>query len=137
MAASPTTTGQTNLRLLLAEDNPVNQKVFLAQLKHLGYGADLANDGIEVLEALEHQTYDVILLDVQMPRLDGMETVHQIRQRYARDRPWVIAMTAHAMKGDAERCLAAGMNDYVSKPVKMAVLAEAFERYLQVAPQGP
>jgi CheY-like chemotaxis protein len=117
------------LRLLLAEDNAVNQKLALLLLERLGYRADLAANGLEVLQALNRQAYDVILMDVQMPEMDGMEATRQIRQLWAADQqPRIVAMTANAMQGDRELCLQAGMNDYISKPVQVAELRGALER---------
>ncbi|HEX7184919.1 MAG TPA: ATP-binding protein [Thermoanaerobaculia bacterium] len=114
------------LRILLAEDHPVNQLVIQALLERLGHQADLARNGLEVLEALERETYDVILMDVQMPELDGLETTRRIRSQVsASHQPYVIAMTAHAMAGDQERCLKAGMNTYLSKPLHLADLQSA------------
>jgi PAS domain S-box-containing protein len=117
-------------RILLAEDNGVNQKVALHMLDNLGYRADLAANGIEVLEAMDRQRYDVILMDMQMPEMDGLEATRRIVQAQPRPetRPWIIALTANAMHGDRERCLAAGMDDYVSKPIKKAELMAALER---------
>ena len=118
-------------RILLAEDNRVNQKVALRMLERLGYRADVAADGQEVLAALERVRYDVILMDVQMPEMDGLEATRQIGARYeASARPRIIAMTANAMAGDRERCLAAGMDDYLSKPVRLKALDEALRRCL-------
>jgi CheY-like chemotaxis protein len=117
------------LRILLAEDNLVNQKVATHMLARLGYHADIANNGMEVLQALQHNTYDVILMDVQMPEMDGMETTRVIVKQWpAEQRPYIIAMTAHALSGDAEKCLAAGMNDYISKPVHIDKLEAALEK---------
>jgi CheY-like chemotaxis protein len=104
------------LRLLLAEDDRINQLVMLALLEHLGFRADLANNGLEVLAALDQRTYDVILMDVQMPELDGLEATRRIRLQPS-PQPYVIALTAHALAGDRERCLAAGMDAYIAKPV--------------------
>ena len=119
------------LRILLAEDNQVNQKVALRMLERLGCSADVAANGLEVLEALERVRYDVILMDVQMPEMDGLEATRQIGARYeASERPWIIAMTANAMAGDRERCLDAGMDDYLSKPVRMEELGVALQRCL-------
>jgi CheY-like chemotaxis protein len=117
------------LRLLLAEDNPVNQKVALLTLTRLGYRADVAGNGLEVLDALARQPYDVVLMDVQMPELDGLETTRRICQDHEPTmRPWIIAMTANAMQGDREQCLAAGMDDYISKPMRIEELVGALER---------
>ena len=116
--------------LLLAEDNAINQKVALLMLAKLGYRADVAGDGVETMEAVERQHYDIILLDVQMPEMDGLEVARRINQRWPerRDRPWIIAITANAMQGDREACLEAGMDDYISKPIKTTELATALER---------
>ncbi|MEM9597314.1 MAG: ATP-binding protein [Acidobacteriota bacterium] len=117
------------LRILVADDSVVNQKVARMFLERMGYRADLAANGLEVLEALERQRYDVVLMDVQMPELDGLEATRRIRRRYGDDeRPRIVAVTAGAMRGDRERCLAAGMDDYVSKPVQVAELQMALMR---------
>ena len=111
------------LRILLAEDHLVNQKIALLMLQRLGYRADIAGNGLEVLEALQRQPYDVVLLDVQMPEMDGLEAARCICQQWQPlERPRLIAMTANAMQGDREICLAAGMDDYISKPVRMEEL---------------
>jgi PAS domain S-box-containing protein len=117
-------------RVLLAEDNPVNQKVALLMLAKLGFRADVAADGIETLDAVHRQRYDILLLDVQMPRVDGLEVARRMVEEWPDrpDRPWIIAITANAMQGDREACLAAGMDDYISKPIKTAELAAALER---------
>jgi signal transduction histidine kinase/DNA-binding response OmpR family regulator len=116
------------LRILLAEDHPVNQRVALLMLERLGYRADVAANGVEVLGALERLPYDVVLMDVQMPEMDGLAATRSIRERRPDGRPWIIAMTAHAMQDDREECLRAGMNDYVSKPVRPEALRRALER---------
>jgi CheY-like chemotaxis protein len=120
------------LRILLAEDDVVNQHVTLALLSHLGYRADLAYNGREVLEALASQPYDVVLMDVQMPEIDGLEATRRIRQLPSARQPLILALTAHAMAGDRERCLAAGMDGFLSKPLKLlhleAALAAAVPR---------
>jgi CheY-like chemotaxis protein/HPt (histidine-containing phosphotransfer) domain-containing protein len=116
--------------VLLADDNPINQKVGLSVLQKLGYRADMANNGIEVLQALEQKAYDIVLLDVQMPEMDGLEAARKICERWTRDkRPCIIAMTGNALMGDREKCLAAGMDDYISKPVRIAELQSALERW--------
>jgi CheY-like chemotaxis protein len=116
--------------ILLAEDNAVNQKVALLILAKLGYRADLAANGHEVLEAVERQSYDVILMDVQMPEMDGLEASRRILQRppAVAKRPWIIALTANAMQGDRELCMEAGMDDYITKPIKLEELEAALGR---------
>jgi PAS domain S-box-containing protein len=117
------------LKILLAEDNVVNQKVALNILKRLGYRADVVANGLEVLQALNRQSYDVILMDVQMPELDGLTATRQICQQYeGTECPWIIAMTANAMQGDREACFEVGMNDYVSKPIRVDALIEALKK---------
>jgi PAS domain S-box-containing protein len=117
------------LRILIAEDLAVNQKLMQGLLAKFGYRADVAGNGIEVLQALKRQPYDVILMDVQMPEMDGLEASRQITHRYGpRQRPRIVALTANAMKEDREVCLAAGMDDYLAKPVKPEVLREALIR---------
>ncbi len=117
------------LRLLLAEDNSVNQKVALLMLEKLGYRADLASNGIEVLHLLELQTYDAILMDVQMPEMDGIEATKNVRENWSiMQQPRIIAMTAHALEGNREWLLDSGMDDYVSKPIRLEELVAALER---------
>ena len=116
---------RTPLRLLLAEDNVVNQKVVLKMLERLGYRADVVANGLEVLDAVRRQTYDVLFLDVQMPEMDGFEAARRLRLSDAR--PRIVGMTALAMAGDRERCLEAGMDDYISKPVRPEELQRALE----------
>jgi CheY-like chemotaxis protein/HPt (histidine-containing phosphotransfer) domain-containing protein len=120
---------QWPLRILLAEDNATNQKLALRLLARMGYHADVAADGLEVLEALGRQLYDVVLMDIQMPEMDGLETTRILRRELSGDRqPHIIAMTANAMQGDREMCLAAGMNDYVSKPIRIEELVAALSK---------
>ena len=116
------------LKILVAEDNLVNQKVVLRILAYLGYLADMAATGQEVLDALERQDYDVILMDIQMPDVDGLEATKHILERFPERRPYIIAMTANALRGDRERFLAAGMDGYLSKPIEIADLARALQR---------
>jgi signal transduction histidine kinase/DNA-binding response OmpR family regulator len=113
------------LRILLAEDNVVNQKLALRILQQMGYRADLASNGIEAVESVGRQTYDVVLMDVQMPEMDGLEATRQIAAKWAADkRPRIVAMTANAMQGDREMCLSAGMDDYLTKPIRVDQLVE-------------
>ncbi|MFI9330249.1 response regulator [Kitasatospora sp. NPDC052868] len=117
------------LRILLAEDNPVNQQLAVLLLKKLGYGAEIVEDGSQAVDAVRSGSYDVVLMDVQMPVMDGLEASRTIKRLVAADlRPYIIAMTANAMQGDREVCLAAGMDDYIAKPIKMRQLAEALEK---------
>lgn len=128
-------TVKRSIRILVAEDNPINQKVAMKMIKSLGYRADVAGNGLEVLDALNRQPYDVVLMDVQMPEMDGLDATRRIRQRSpAEDGPYVIAMTANAMQGDEEICLAAGMNEYLTKPIRMADLKLALDRWAEMNP---
>jgi len=117
-------------RVLIAEDNIVNQKVATSMLAKLGFRADVAANGREVLEALDRQTYDIIIMDVHMPEMDGLEATREICRRQADPglRPWIIALTANAMQGDRELCLTAGMDDYISKPITIGELVSALGR---------
>jgi GAF domain-containing protein/CheY-like chemotaxis protein len=116
------------LRILLAEDNPVNQKLALRLLGQASYTAEVANDGLEAVNAIERRAFDVVLMDVQMPELDGLEATRRIRSTWPERPLWIVAMTANAMAGDREACLAAGMNDYISKPIRPAELLGALQR---------
>jgi CheY-like chemotaxis protein/HPt (histidine-containing phosphotransfer) domain-containing protein len=117
------------LRILLAEDNVVNQKLAIRLLEKLGYRANIAGNGLEAIEALERQPYDLLLSDVQMPEMDGLEATRRILERWPEgERPWIVAMTAEAMSGDRERCLEAGMNDYLTKPIRVEELVAAIKR---------
>ncbi|MEA5624388.1 PAS domain S-box protein [Nostoc sp. UHCC 0251] len=117
------------LRILLAEDTVVNQKVALLMLQKMGYVADVVTNGLEVLKALQKQTYDVVLMDIHMPKMDGLEATRRICQEWGVGfRPYIIAITANAMQGDREVCLAAGMDDYISKPIQLQELAEALSK---------
>lgn len=122
------------LRILVAEDNVVNQQLALRLLQRMGYRADVAGNGLEAIEALHRQTYDVVLMDVQMPEMDGLEATRRICELWTDGangcprRPYIIAMTAHAMQGDREECLSAGMDDYVSKPIRIQELVDSLNK---------
>ena len=115
------------LRILLAEDQAVNQRLALLMLQRMGYRADVAGNGIEALAALHRQPYDVVLMDVQMPEMDGFTAAQRIHQQWGQDRPYIIAVTANAMQGAREECLANGMDDYISKPIQIKDLIQALE----------
>jgi signal transduction histidine kinase/ActR/RegA family two-component response regulator len=120
--------GVKALRLLLAEDNVVNQRVAIRMLERLGYRPDVVSNGVEVVAAIERQPYDVVLLDVQMPEMDGLAAARAIRARWPHRPVRLIAMTANALEGDREACLAAGMDDYLAKPVRIEALGEVLAR---------
>jgi CheY-like chemotaxis protein/nitrogen-specific signal transduction histidine kinase len=136
-AQSRLTPGQLKARILIAEDNKVNQVVAVGLLRRLGLRADSVGDGYEVLAALRTKPYDLVLMDIQMPRLDGLATTQRIRSG-ENDLPDpqipIVAMTAHALAGDRERCLAAGMNDYLAKPVSLSRLSASLARWLPPSP---
>jgi CheY-like chemotaxis protein len=113
------------LRILLAEDNAVNQKLALRVLEQMGYRADVASNGLEAIESVERQVYDLVLMDVQMPEMDGLDATRSIRRIQGLAQPRIVAMTANAMQGDREMCIAAGMDDYISKPIRLNELVEA------------
>jgi CheY-like chemotaxis protein len=128
--------------ILVAEDNPVNQKVTLLQLRNLGYTADVVADGSEAIAALRRRPYSLVLMDAQMPTIDGIEATRRIRAAEHAGEPGfsrrvpIVAMTANAMSGDREACLAAGMDDYLAKPVKPDSLREVLTRFLSPEPSG-
>jgi CheY-like chemotaxis protein len=130
-----------HLRILVAEDNPVNQKVTLLQLRNLGYSADVVNNGREAVEAVQRKAYALVLMDAQMPEMDGIAATRRIRTGQAAGEPGfpaelrIIAMTANAMNGDRETYLNAGMDDYLPKPVKPESLREVLARYLPAEPR--
>jgi signal transduction histidine kinase len=123
--------GQVALRILVAEDNRVNQKLILFMLKRLGYSADIANNGIEVLDILSRQPYDVILMDMQMPEMDGITTTQMIRQNL-KSQPRIVALTANALAEDREACLSAGMDDYISKPIQIEEVIRALSHCISI-----
>jgi CheY-like chemotaxis protein len=116
------------LRILLAEDNPVNQKLALRLLSRMGYAAEVAGNGLEAIANVENGAFDLVLMDVQMPEMDGLEATRQIRARWPDSPLRIVAMTANAMAEDRDACLAAGMDDYVSKPIRVEALAAALVR---------
>jgi len=126
------------LTVLLAEDNAVNQKVALRFLERMGYSADAVGNGLEVLQAFQNRNYDLVLMDLQMPEMDGLEASRRIRRTLPADRqPKIIALTANAMQGDREICLDAGMDDYISKPVKLHEIVAAIRRQFSKVKVAP
>ena len=117
------------LRILLADDNPVNLKVGQGYLQKMGYRSETASNGLEVIQALERQPFDLVFLDVQMPLMDGIEAAREICRKWGKDRPHLIAMTGNVMHGDREKCLEVGMDDYLSKPVRAAELRAVLEKW--------
>lgn len=130
---------QIPLRILIAEDNLINQKVALCILEQMGYRADVVSNGQEVINLLKHTAYDLILMDVQMPEMDGLTATQLIHQSSSQDnpKPIIIAMTATVMAGDHERCLAAGMDDYISKPIKISQLQSILKHWGQLIDHPP
>jgi len=121
--------GECPLRILVAEDHPTNQRIIKLMLERLGYRPEIVSNGMEVLAAVRRNTFDAIILDVQMPVMDGLAAAREIcRTHPPGKRPWILAMTANALEGDREKCLAAGMDDYISKPVKTTDLSAAMRR---------
>jgi signal transduction histidine kinase/CheY-like chemotaxis protein len=131
--APPPRPSSHGARVLVVEDNAANLKVAVRMVERLGYRADMAGNGIEAVSVLGHVDYDAVLMDCQMPEMDGYEATRQIRRQERRHTP-IIAMTASAMAGDRERCIAAGMDDYISKPIKLHVVAAVLERWLGPGP---
>lgn len=123
-ASGPRLADRLPLRVLVAEDNPINQRVALRLLERLGYRADLAANGLEVIEAVERQDYDLVLMDIQMPEMDGLEAARwMVRQRGPEGRPRIVAMTANALPGDRETALGAGIDAHLAKPIDPEQLA--------------
>jgi signal transduction histidine kinase/DNA-binding response OmpR family regulator/putative methionine-R-sulfoxide reductase with GAF domain len=135
-APAPAASIDTGLRVLLAEDNAVNQKLALRLLERIGLAPDVVGDGQAAVDAVEHAEYDVVLMDVQMPEMDGLEATRQIRRRWPQRPIRIIGLTANAMAGDREACLAAGMDDYVSKPIRPDELEAALARAGSAATAG-
>ncbi len=122
-----------SLKILLVEDNPVNQKVALRLIEKIGYHTDLASNGIEAIEAVQSNDYDVVFMDLLMPEMDGLEASKQIKELSTnKSRPKIIAMTANSMLGDRELCMDAGMDDYISKPIRIDELETALDKWLAV-----
>jgi two-component system, sensor histidine kinase and response regulator len=126
-----------HVRILVAEDNTVNQRLAIMQLKKLGYNADAVGNGAEVLDALTRLPYDIILMDCQMPEMDGYEVTNRLRKKGGPAAPYIIALTANALQGDRERCLAAGMNDYLHKPLNILALGDALQRAIMKMEPAP
>ena len=125
MAPSP-------LSILLAEDSPVNQRIALHMLKKLGYGAQIANNGLEALQAQEHHPFDLVLMDIQMPEMDGIEATRIIRERWRwPEGPAIIVVTSLELELYREKCLSAGADDIITKPIRKDELHEAIERNMQ------
>jgi CheY-like chemotaxis protein len=125
----PSMGGRHPLRILLVEDNIINQNLALLMLERMGYKSDVANNGNEALQAIRKKTYDAVFMDIQMPEMDGLEATQHIRQDFSlNSQPRIIAMTANALSGDRETCLEAGMDDYISKPVRIEELVNCLNR---------
>lgn len=119
------------MHILLAEDDASNMKVTQIMLEHLGYSVDVASNGFEVLQALELQSYDIILMNIRMPQMDGLDAMKIIRQRWPDDGPKIIAITTNGLPGFREKCLDAGMDDYIRKPVRLHELADVLRKHWQ------
>ena len=128
---TPAIAPKSGLKVLIAEDNPVNQRVILALLDRYGFDIEVVDSGLQAVEACLRKRFDLILMDLQMPEMDGLSATAAIREQNLESQPYIIALTANAFEEDRQRCLRAGMNDYLSKPVRRAQLAEAFLRFEQ------
>jgi CheY-like chemotaxis protein len=130
---------RSKARILLVEDNIVNQHVAQSMLQKLGITADVANNGLEAIEALETIPYDLVFMDIQMPEMDGLDACRHIRNKQSsvldHEVP-IVAMTAHAMKGDREKCIEAGMSDYLSKPINLNALSKIIDKWIEQVPEG-
>ena len=135
------TDSESPLKVLVVEDHPVNQTIIRAMLARMGCAIDMADNGVQALSAFEKNTYDLVLMDCQMPEMDGFDTTRAIRERETLNptmgRVPVIALTALAMLGDAERCLAAGMDDYLTKPIQLEQLSAKMQRWRPTAESTP
>jgi CheY-like chemotaxis protein len=122
--------GRKQFRILVADDNEINQKLSLRLLEKLGYMVDVATDGNQALEMAQGKWYDLILMDIQMPVMDGLEAARRIlKELPSEEKPIIVAMTANVLTGERERCLEAGMKDFISKPVQLETLKKMIERY--------
>jgi CheY-like chemotaxis protein len=143
-AAAPNASAEQQLllehagkRILLAEDEPINREITLELLSYVGLVVEVAEDGLQAVDRAQHQAFDLILMDMQMPNLDGLQATERIRQCLGTRRLPILAMTANAFAEDKARCLAAGMDDFISKPVSPTVLFETLLRWLRAADEGP
>jgi CheY-like chemotaxis protein len=126
-----TTAKKVSLKILVAEDNLINQKVVLKLLEKIGYTADLAENGIEVLNYFKRKFYDIVLMDIRMPRMDGIETTRNLINMYGNKRPVIIAVTADVFKGAKEKYLDAGLDDYIGKPIDRQEFANIFLKWVR------
>jgi CheY-like chemotaxis protein len=136
VSSNPAPDNRLPARILLVEDNLVNQRVFQNMLEHLGYGCHLVANGQEALDAMGREVYDVVFMDCQMPVMDGYEAVRRARAAEPSHKGIIIAMTAHALDGDREKCLNAGMDDYLAKPVSLESLGRMLEKWLKPLQSG-
>ena len=127
--------GRIPLRILVAEDNVVNQKLVVRVFEQMGYRVDLTANGVEVLDALHRQSYDMVFMDIQMPEMDGLEATRRIQSDFPPERqPIIVAVTANALDGDRQVCLNAGMHDYISKPIRFETIQQTIERWADKVP---